>query len=354
MLHNWSTRLYRALLRLYPRSFRAEFAEEMVSVFEEALGEAAGRGWLDLFQTFLGEISSLLGELLRSSFKNPSAPAPARPGAPGWEGPPSTWETLVALAVFVLPVTQLRANPAAQETSLVLLLCVAGLLAAGFVTGLRYGFPRWSLPYLGLALSVLSFVFVFQWASDRIAPSQLFSLPGLPQDESITLLVQSLWAGLMWLSLFAITFLVLGLLALLRRFNPLLARLRQDWTLVSYILYSGTLFTLGLTFDQYRNEGPFTLSSSLCLVTGAWLYLRSARPWQRTLALVTGITLAMGSAYASQWPAHLVQDWGGWLGAGWHEARQVFLAWGWMVLVLLAPALIKLPQGAQDRSPTPN
>ena len=36
-------RLYAALLRLYPRHFRAEFAEEMQAVFAEAIAGAARR-----------------------------------------------------------------------------------------------------------------------------------------------------------------------------------------------------------------------------------------------------------------------------------------------------------------------
>lgn len=343
MPHKPFTRLYKALLRLYPRSFQAEFAEEMISVFEEALGEAASRGWLAQLRRLLVEVLSLPAGVLQISLKNQPVPNPKKPGGLEWEGPPSSWESLVALAVFVLPVANLWLNSVPQGTSFLLLLCMASLLAGCFVIGLKSGFPRWSLPYLGLALSALSFVFVFQWASDRIAPSLLPIPTPLPQDESLTLLLQSVGAGMMWLSLFAMTFLFLGLLALVHRFHPLLARLRQDWTLVSYILYSGTLFTLGFTFDQYHAEQPYTLASSLCLVTGAWLYLRSRRPWQRTLALLAGITLAMGSSYASQWPAVLAQDW--------YAARQTILAWGWMVLALLAPALIKLPKVAKDRSP---
>ena len=34
--------LYRLLLRLYPRSFRTEFGDELVAVFAEELGRAGG------------------------------------------------------------------------------------------------------------------------------------------------------------------------------------------------------------------------------------------------------------------------------------------------------------------------
>ena len=38
------TGIYRLLLRLYPDNHRSEFGEEMVSVFEQAKAEAAGKG----------------------------------------------------------------------------------------------------------------------------------------------------------------------------------------------------------------------------------------------------------------------------------------------------------------------
>jgi hypothetical protein len=45
---------YTLLLRLYPRRFRQEFADEMQAVFTEAMTEAAARGRLGVF--FLREL----------------------------------------------------------------------------------------------------------------------------------------------------------------------------------------------------------------------------------------------------------------------------------------------------------
>jgi hypothetical protein len=351
MLLHVLTRLYRIILRLYPVRFRAEFAEEMESVFEEAVSEAAQHGALAAMGRALAELASLPG----AAFQLRQG---SRPPALGWEGPPSAKETLVALGIFVLPAVNLFLDDEPLSSSGLIPLGIAALLVAAFITGLYRGFPRWSLPYLGLALSAINFIFVFQRAADWIVPSML-SHTGLEvADESSLLVVQALWAGMMWLSLFAITFLALCLLALLRRFRPMIARIRQDWTLVSYILYCGALFTLGFAFGGHRSERLYTLASSLCLLTGAWLYLRSARSWQRTLALLAGLSLAMWAAIASQWPVELVQDWGGWLQAqplaqeNWLATRQAILAWMWMVLTLLAPALLKLLPGTEPRAPS--
>jgi hypothetical protein len=266
---------------------------------------------------------------------------------------------LIALGVFGLPAFGIFLNAAPDGSAGILLAFIGALLLAAFLAGLAMGFPRWSLPYLGLALSAVSFYLVFQQAADLVAPSILFRLGNIPQDKNTGLLLQALWAGMMWLSLFVLTFLAIGLLSLLRRFRPLLARIRQDWTLASFILYSGTLFTLLLTLDQRRIQEPATLASGLCLATGAWLYLRSPRRWQRALALLAGLTLAMWTAIASQWSANFIQDWGAWLqwqplaSERWSGAYRGIFEWGWMVLALLAPALLKLfPEPGKQMPPT--
>lgn len=58
-------RLHAALLRLYPQSFRAEFAAEMQSVFAEAVAEAVGRDATSLIKVCLREIKDFPMSLLR-------------------------------------------------------------------------------------------------------------------------------------------------------------------------------------------------------------------------------------------------------------------------------------------------
>jgi len=353
-MHLWGlNRLYSLLLRLYPPHFQAEFADEMEDVFEEAVAEAASRGWLALTQTFLAELTSLPGEALRQYLRRPDSSHRT-----GWEGPPSGKETLVALGIFGLPAVGILLNSAPDGSTGIMLACVGALLLTAFLAGLVMGFPRWSLPYLGLALSGISFTLVFQQAADLLTPSLLSRLGIIPQDKSTALLLQAMWAGMMWLSLFALTFLVIGLLSLLRRFRPLIDRIRQDWTLASFILYSGTVFTLLLAFDRYGIQESTTVTGTLCLATGAWLYLRSPRRWQRALALLAGLTLAMWTAIASQWSDTLILDWGAWLHGQpmisdrWTTAYQGIFEWGWMALAILAPALLKLfPQPGKRTLP---
>ncbi len=336
------THFYRTLLCLFPRRFRSDFGEEMQSVFAEVLFQAKSEGSSSLVKAVLLELGSLPGAALRQhligiyNISRDSAPQVAE-----WEGPPSRIEILMVLAVFALPAVNIWMN-FALDVSIGLL---AAFSLAVFLAGLLRGFPRWSLPSLGLALSTGSFLFLYQWIADLVTPSIIATFGPFPRDESTLLVLQAFWAGLMWLCLFALTFLVLGCLALLRRFRSLLWRIRQDWTLASYILYSGAIFTLALTFDQYRFEKTYAVASMLCLTTGAWLYLRSPRQWQRTLSLLIGLSLAMVSATFSQWAILSMHDLFTWKtpdSARWLEVRWTILEWVWMVVFILAPIWLRL------------
>jgi hypothetical protein len=347
------TRLFNNILQLYPPDFRDEYGEEMLEVFLETLEGASDKGAFAKTTLFLREIKDLTGGALGLRI-NGWQPGNRNPAA--WEGPPSRQEILIALTIFALPGASILLNLPINISSGWL----AALLAGVFIAGLLKGFPRWSLPILGLSLSAFSFTFIFQRLADFIAPSMLAQIGLVPQDESTRLLLHAFWAGLMWFTLFGLTALTLGLLALIGRFRLLIKRVWQDWTLASYILYSGALFTLVLTFGQYRYERAHAFASTLCLATGALLYLLSRRPWQRSLSLIAGLTLAVCVAVAGQVPANLHPDWMTVLGlssAGseaWFEIRRAVLEWGWMTIFLLAPGLLRLLPRASTRRPTPS
>ncbi len=62
-------RLYAALLRLYPQSFRVEFADEMQSVFAETVADAAQRDAASLIKVCLREIKDLPMSLLNEHWR---------------------------------------------------------------------------------------------------------------------------------------------------------------------------------------------------------------------------------------------------------------------------------------------
>jgi hypothetical protein len=63
------TRLYALLLRLYPRRFRAEFAEEMQAVFAEAVTDASASERRSLLRVYVRELLGLLTGLFREHWQ---------------------------------------------------------------------------------------------------------------------------------------------------------------------------------------------------------------------------------------------------------------------------------------------
>ena len=286
--------LYAALLRFYPSEYRQEFAEEMQEVFAQASADASRNGSFSLVSLLINEVLDLPLSALRVHMQirsnRPVSPV-ANPDAPlelSWR------ELLVALAVFLLPAMMILANPVLAETTqparLPAVLLFLGLMIA---VGMLRGVPLWSLPYLGLILVVAGYLYLFQWIASLVSPALISNFTPGPWDRSTYLLLKVISNGMLWLMLFCLTLLVVALLALLNRFQPLFSRTRQDWTMLSYILYGESVFALLFLFENHRFERSFIIASLLCLGVGLWFYLRSPARWKRLLALLGGLSLAM-------------------------------------------------------------
>jgi hypothetical protein len=65
-----TVRLYSAMIRLYPLSFRQEFGAEMLAVYVEAIEDAREKSRRDLFVTILREIRDFPSFLLREHWRN--------------------------------------------------------------------------------------------------------------------------------------------------------------------------------------------------------------------------------------------------------------------------------------------
>jgi hypothetical protein len=342
------TRLYQCLLRLYPDSFRARYAQEMQEVFAQELAEVSESGPPALHAACLNELRDLPGAVLQAHCREQLTRISQKASQQaGWEGPLPVKELLAALMAFALPVVFILFNsPSAAvfPVSLPAILILVGIL---FVVGMIKGFPRWSLPYLGQALSIAGYLVLFNGLVDLLKPSFVAQLsPGL-WDASTRMLLETFWAGFIWLSLLVLTLLILGFLAVLRRFRPFYQRIRQDWTLVSFILYAESVLALILFFDQQRGAKPYAIASLLLLGSGAWMYLRSPYVWQRILALFSGLSLAMWVAFIGRWL--VLPGLQGSIGLRWPETDESFaeletwrlaLQWGWIVVLLLVPALL--------------
>lgn len=341
--------LYKALIYLYPRWFREEFGLEMQVTFSDALDNVAHRGIFSQFKVLVREIIDIPVEVFRQHLSIETSTIL-------WTGPASRGELLISLLFFILPTAYLILSSIPDTSAALIWFAIGIIIGAFIVTGFLKGFPRWSLPYFGMALALLSFLFVFQWLADQVTAPILVKFGTITRDESTRLLLKAFWTGLLWLSLLVFIFSVLGILALIRRFESLLDSIRKDWTLASYLIYYAATFTLFLAYDQFRGNQPFVLASAICLASGGWFYLHARNSWQRILALLSGLSLAMLAAIAARWsfipgnkpiswPLELILDPRNWSSAIWS-----IFDWGWIILILIAPVILRLFENSHRRA----
>jgi hypothetical protein len=331
MSANRMLRWYNALLRLFPPRFREEFGQEMAETFAQRLAETHPQGRVPLL-LWLDELVALPGVLLQAYAAPQTRPGSEEAFKSGPLAQP--WrELLLALAVFLLPAgmllscrstLNLPSAPSVKEA----LLFLGIMLSLGWMGG----FPLWSRPYVGLILAVSAYLYVFQRIANQISPALISNFAPGPWDRSTYLMLQVASNGMLWLMLFCLTLLAVALLAVFNRFQPLLERLRYDWSLLSYILYGESVFAL-LLLQSRQMEPGYLLASLLCLAVGVWFFLWASRPvgaspWQRLLALLACLTLAVGVS--------ALQTWGAPTGSG----INLLLVWGWMAAAVLLPGLL--------------
>jgi hypothetical protein len=206
-------------------------------------------------------------------------------------------------------------------------------LLIGFGVGWVKGFPRWSYPYAGYVL-----VFTLYFMSVEISGLRIFNYIFGSNDP---------WGWRAW-----IPFLVMAVIALLltRSMRPLLqlvTRVWQDWTRLSFGLYGIMPLVVFISFDEV-NKGyqlPFLLVLTLVLAGGALAYMRSARTWQRALALLIGLILSwtvttVGTAI--YWHGRL-EPWMREEPDRWYEiVERSAIAGTVLVALMFAPALLGL------------
>ena len=337
--------LYRLSLNLFPAKYREEYGEELQVVFDSSIEDAATKGKLELERLVLRELVSLpkaiLLEHLRS-WRNASA---TKGLGSYFNFAYGSWkEFLTALLPFsltggILPLLNYlgRARLASGMVGTGIVLALFGLFLVLFLVGVKMRMPRWSLPYLGFLLSLLS-AYLFS----ALLGAPIVILFGNLLDHP-SLFGDLFYGGVLWFGLLSIVV----LLVILTRSSPALQHFRRDWTLLPFVVYGAVPFALWLTFDEYVGDEPYTFTTFLVLAVGAWLYLRSHGEWKRFGVLFIALTLAMFIAAAGKAILVPTQDWPITIDAGLAkaEAKNTIMMWGWFAFTMLVPLAIKwLPQ----------
>lgn len=249
-------------------------------------------------------------------------------------------ETLAAMAPFVmfgvLPVFMsvldtFTAIPLWLQVALriFLVFSVLSLLVIGFFKGV----PRWSFPYLGLPLPVASMLLLDLLPEFPAVFNKLYAISWFYGAF--------VFGGLTLMGVFLSVFLLVLLTGVIPKFYSFHLRLREDWTLLCFLLYGTVPFSLLILFDEYMNEEPYLMLAFLALAAGAWFYLRNDHPWKKFLSLFGGMTLSMifsmvGQAilYDISFPTTSFSSWS--------MTMSTVIYWIWLTLFMLASLTVTL------------
>ena len=348
--YQFITGIHSILMRLYPPGFRTIFENEMQAVFSQTLREASEDGAISIGLVILRELRDLPSAAVNEHLleRQSGGIQTSKPAAQAAE-PLTQMELLLALAVFLVPAGFILYNsaPSPLVNKLVPPILLA-LLLVGSLVGMIKRFPRWSLPYYGLVLSAIVFLFLFQGEAQRMSALLSSRFAFHPIDELSQLFLVIFWDGMVWLSLLALIAISILLLSRVPKFVPHIQRMLDDWTRLSYLLYGCSMLALVLTFDAYNYDTHIALAAMFCLAAGAWFYLRSDRQQSRFLALFGGLTLAMLIALTGKWMLDPQLDWAALFriapaGSGhWFDPGKGLVGWVWMVVVIALPWLLRL------------
>jgi len=277
--------LYRCLLAFYPTGFRTEFEAEMKAVFTQALVEKRASAvcllWRELrdcpgmvWRTHLTERRERMTPT--SSIQAQTRPAHSLVTASSWR------DACLAALAFLIYLWYSAAGVILSALSEPLHLTrnmqsritgyVAGvILAVDLIVVLlswRRGWPRWSLPYLGVVLTWL--VLVFQ---------------SLIKNDGSLLIFTALLVALIIILLAALGSWWKGL-------HSFYERLHRDWTLFGLVYLSYTPWVFIFMLDETRYQTTGTLLSSAILSLGVLFYLRCTRLGWQALVLPVAYTAA--------------------------------------------------------------
>jgi len=330
-------RLYALLLNLFPRSYREEYGDELQAVFNLSLNDAMKLGRAEVVRVILRELIGLPKAVVLEHLRERRQAKMNKGFDPYLDFANGSWkEFLTALLPFfltggIMPLLNYlgRARIVSGMFGAVIVLPMLGLFIILLMVGAKKGMPRWSLPYLGFLLSILS-LYLFS----AIFGTPIYLLFRNLRDQSL-LFIDILWDGIYWYGLLFAIF----LLVTLSRVSPTFQRFKNDWTLPCFVLYGAVPFALWITFDEYVGDEPYTLLAFLVLAGGAWVYLRSSNEGTRFGTLFIAMTLAMFIAAVGKVLLIPSQTWPITIDGGLarSEFKHTISMWGWFALGMMIP-----------------
>jgi hypothetical protein len=303
-------RLYRAALGCFPEGYRRKYADELLYAVRMAAAEAQAQGRVALLRLAWRELRDLPLAIVRAHLQERRVQMNLKLGAHLPGGPIRSWQLVVVFLPFLLPLLHpLRFLIFAHVTVTMgtglfaaLELLFLGLLGLISFAGLIREFPLWALPAQGL---VLFFASAFLQLFALMAVYLTFMLPvygGWPGG-----LFEKIWAMLLVQGVY-LEFMVAAVVGLLRIVPGFLKQVRQEWTLLSFLLYGIAILPVWGN-DEFQGIGGYETASLLVLAVGCALYLLTPRRWQGVLALVAAAVLSPAVMSLGLYQTFPAQSW---------------------------------------------
>lgn len=256
------------------------------------------------------------------------------------EDPVAGWKWLLVFVPFLMATTIPLLNLVKGLSESDVLILLVGLLAVlmylVIIAGFAKGLPRWSIPSAGLLVSIFSYRIFTAWIDPT--PPQ-FHLSSLWEEVLFTAGMSFIFYG----HLLLLGALLVFVAAWVKPLIPFYKHVRRDWSLLSFLLYSGALVALLLGFGHYKGSEPYQVVGLLILAIGTWVYLRVSRPTVRLgslliAAALTMVLIGLGKflLYPQQtWIVHNTFP-------RWWEAIVPLVDGGVLLLFIAAPAVLML------------
>jgi hypothetical protein len=351
-------KVYRRLLHLYPESYKAKLADEQMEVFLQGLSDISRRGRIALMQWAIRELYGVVKAILQQR-RLKRQDLNMNPNRIKREAavPATNAQVMAVLAVFVLlGAVELfgKMLPSSLGPSIGVVALV--LVIAPFSAGLVLGWPCWSLPYAGIIFGLLAYLFGLGGLAERVFV--YFE----PLIRSGVMIGRLGWVGIKEGStaLSLLTIAIVGLLLpdLWRTDRAFHRRMRNDWLQISFAIYSAASPLIFITLDEYMRVTALKIVALAFLAIGAIAYLRSSRTHMRLLALLVGSSFAMWAIAIGKCLTAPQQDWPIWFlkyspqTERFYEAGAALIAWLWLVIVMILPALLRtIPRRKEPRPP---
>jgi hypothetical protein len=333
-------RLYEVSLHLFPKRYRQEYGRELQEVFGLSLEEAATRRGLEVERLVLRELVSLPKAAILEHLREMRKSRMTEKSASRFDFLPGTrseiWAALAPFLLFGALPTLLgyfRVSdlvPLWLDIVFVIILWSFGLslILIGYVKR----FPRWFMPYIGLPMPIISLL-LFLSLMEKLGGVWWYRLPWF-----LSAFIQQ---GLLWMGSIFLLILLLVASRLIPKSRSFHQRLRDDWTLLSFIIYGTLPLVLFIILNEYKNEEPFMFLALLILAVGGWLYLQSGVPWNKFLYLQGGValsllTVAVGKAILAESSFPVGAD-------TWQiEFMDTIITWLWLAMIMLIPLALNL------------